>query len=64
MIEHVLGGDQLARLEKAAVDRLSKAVRSERAVAGAPSITREAAEARVLDAEAVAAEFGAIGKEC
>jgi hypothetical protein len=59
-----LSGDQLARLEKAAVDRLSAAVKSWRAVEQAPLLTREKAKRRLIDAEAVASEFGALGKEC
>jgi hypothetical protein len=60
----VLCGDELARLEKDAVDELSAAAKSWQAVEHAPALTREPAEERLLDAEAVAAEFGAIGKEC
>lgn len=60
----VLCGDPLARLEKAAVDRLSAAVKSRRAVEHAPALTRDKADQAVLDAEALCSEFGALGSEC
>ncbi len=60
----VVSGDSLLREQHKAFDRLAGAVKSRRAVEAAPSLTREKAEQRVLDAEAVASEFGALGKEC
>jgi hypothetical protein len=60
----VVSGDSLLGEQRRAFDRLADAVKSERAVRGAPSLTREKAAQRVLWAKSVASEFGALGSEC
>jgi hypothetical protein len=56
--------DSLARLQRKAMEDLSRAVKAERVAKGAPKGIREGFERRVLDAEAVCSEHGALGKEC
>ena len=62
-MEIVLAGDSLDRLEKSAFDRLLKAEGLAKQVADWPEFRDFVAEL-VLDAEALCAEFGALGKEC
>ncbi len=62
-MEIVMAGDSLDRAQKAAFDRLLKAETLAKQVSDWPEFRDFAAE-RVLDADAVCHEFGALGAEC
>jgi hypothetical protein len=57
-------GDSLARLQHKAMEDLARTERAVRVAEGAPNSIKADLVGRVLDAEAVCAEHGALGKEC